>query len=135
MRIISALLLTILCVGCGGYGSSSSNNAAPQPGIVPAIAELSPDNADSGNPGFTLTVNGSSFNTNAVVKWNGTNQTTTYLTANQLTVAIPASAIVTPGAIPVSVTNPGTPASTGGPYGSTGGTRSETSNVMNFTVK
>jgi hypothetical protein len=81
---------------------------------------------------FTLTVNGSNFNSTAVVKFNGTNQTTTFVTGKQLTAAIPASAIATAGTMPVSVTNPGTPA-TGGPYGNPG-TRSETSNVMNFTV-
>ena len=130
MKIICALWLTILCFGCG-YGSSSKNTT-PQPGVVPAITELSPDSANAGDPAFTLTVNGSNFNSTAVVKFNGTNQTTTFVTAKQLTAAIPASEIATAGTMPVSVTNPGTPA-TGGPYGSPG-TKSETSNVMNFTV-
>jgi len=80
-----------------------------------------------------LTVNGSSFATNAVVNWNGAPQTTTYVTGKQLMAAIPATAIATPGTVPVTVTNPGTPGS-GGPYGG-GGTASETSNAMNFTVK
>jgi hypothetical protein len=131
MKIISVLLFAILWFGCGGY--SSPMVSAPQPGVVPAIAELSPDNANSGGPGFTLTVNGSTFNTNAVVKWNGTSQTTTYLTGNQLTAAIPASAITTPGTVPVTVTNPGS-STPGGPYGGGSNTKSETSNVMNFTV-
>ena len=104
-----------------------------QPGVVPAITELSPDNANAGGPAFTLTVNGSSFATNAVVNWNGAPQTTTYVTRKQLMAAIPATAIATPGTVPVTVTNPGTPGS-GGPYGG-GGTASETSNAMNFTVK
>jgi len=129
MKLISMLCLTALFFGCG-YGSPKP--AAPQPGIVPAITELSPDNATAGGPGFTLTVNGSSFANNAVINWNGTAQTTMFVTGKQLTAAIPASAIATAGTIPVSVTNPGTPA-TGGPYGG-GGTKSETSNVMNFTV-
>src|SRR4249919_1223221 len=105
MKIISVLSLTILWLGCGGY--SSPKTATPQPGTVPAITELSPDNADAGGPGFTLTVNGSSFNQYAVVKWNGAMQTTTHLTAGQLTTAIPASAIATPGTVTVTVTNPG----------------------------
>jgi hypothetical protein len=129
MKLSLMLCLTALCIGCG-YGSPKP--AAPQPGIVPAIAELSPDNAKAGGPNFTLTVNGSSFASSAVVNWNGAAQTTMFLTGKQLTAAIPASAIATAGTAQVSVTNPGTPAS-GGPYGS-GGTKSETSNMMPFTI-
>jgi hypothetical protein len=129
MKIVPLLSLVVLWLGCG-YGSPKP--AAPQAGIVPAITELSPDKATAGGPAFTLTVNGSSFNNNAVVNWNGTAQTTMFVTGKQLTAAIPASAIATAGTAPVSVTNPGTPAS-GGPYGG-GGTQSETSNAMTFTI-
>jgi hypothetical protein len=130
MRIISALLLTMLCFGCGGY--SSPNAAAPQPGVVPAITQLVPNTANSGDPGFTLTVNGSTFNQDAFINWNGSKQTTTYMTGNQLATAIPASAIATPATVAVTVTNPGHAA--GGTYGG-GGTATETSTSMNFTIK
>ncbi len=128
MKIISLFLLAMLISGCG---YSKPNAAAPQPGAIPTIVELSPDNASSGGPGFTLTVNGSSFNQDAVVKWNGAQQTTTFMTGNQLTAAIPASAIATPGTVPVTVTNPGHAG--GGIYGA-GGTAPETSKPVNFTV-
>jgi hypothetical protein len=131
MKIIYVLLFTLLCSGCGGYSSPMAT--APQPGVVPAIAQLSPDNASAGGPGLTLTVNGSKFGTNAVVKWNGTAQATMFVTANQLVATIPGTAIATPGTVPVTVTNPGTPAS-GGPYGS-GGTVSETSQAVDFTIQ
>jgi hypothetical protein len=130
MKTISALLLTMLCIACGGYGGSSKT-AAPQPGVVPAITELVPDSAAAGGAGFTLTVNGSRFATNSVVKWNSAARTTTYVSGNQLTAAIPAADIATPGTVSVTVTNPGT--SGGGQYGG-GGTTSETSNTMTFTV-
>jgi hypothetical protein len=129
MKIISLLCLIALCLGCG-YGSPKQS--APQAGVVPAITELSPDNAEAGGGDFTLTVNGSNFNNNAVVNWNGSAQTTAFVTGKQLTAAIPATAIATVGTANVSVTNPGSPAS-GGPYGSPG-TKSETSNVMTFTI-
>ena len=68
-----------------------------------------------------------------MVNWNGVAQTanTTYVSGNQLTVAVPASAIATSGTITVTVTNPGTAGT--GMYGS-GGTLAETSSPMNFTV-
>jgi hypothetical protein len=129
MKIVSVLWLTLLCIGCGGYGSSSKVTP-PQPGVVPAIAQLSPNTATAGGPGFTLTVNGSGFAGNSVVKWGGTTPATTFVTGKQLMAAIPASAIATAGTVAVSVTNPGTP---GGQYG--GGTMDETSNSMTFTIK
>jgi hypothetical protein len=129
MKTISMLLLTIVCLGCG-YGSPKA--AAPQPGVMPAVAQLVPNTANSGDPQFTLTVNGSNFSTTAVINWNGAQQATTRVTGSQLTATIPAAAIANPATVPVTVTNPGTPGS-GGIYGS-GGTMSETSNAMNFTV-
>ena len=127
LKVILILLCTLVSFGCG---YSSPGSTAPQPGVTPAISQLAPDSATSGGPGFTLTVNGSNFAGNAVVSFNGTNMATTFVSAAQVMVTVPASAITSPGTVPVSVTNPGTPAS--GPYG--GGTLSETSPAMNFTV-
>ncbi len=129
MKTIFVLLLTLVCLGCG---YSAPKAPAPQPGVMPAVAQLVPNTANSGDPQFVLTVNGSNFANDAVINWNGAAQTTTRMTGGQLTTTIPASAIATPGSVPVSVTNPGTPGS-GGIYGS-GGTASETSNAMTFTV-
>jgi hypothetical protein len=74
---------------------------------------------------------GNTFNSDAVINWNGSKQTTTHMTGNQLTTTIPGSAIATPGTVAVTVTNPGHAA--GGIYG-TGGTASATSTPMNFTI-
>jgi hypothetical protein len=129
MKTISVLLLTMVCLGCG---YSAPKASAPQPGVMPAVSQLVPNTANSGDPQFILTVNGSNFAGDAVINWNGVKQATTRMTAGQLTTTIPASDIATPGTVPVSVTNPGTPGS-GGIYGS-GGTASATSGPMTFTV-
>jgi hypothetical protein len=124
----ATLILTLLCLGCG-YKSPMS--ASQQPGTAPVVMQLVPNTANSGDPGFTLTVNGNSFNQDAVISVNGQNQTTTFMTANQLTTTIPASAIATPGSLAVTVTNPGHAA--GGIYGA-GGTASATSTPLNLTI-
>ena len=129
MKMISVLLLTLLWLGCGGYSAPSAS--MPTAGVVPVIMQLVPNTAKAGDPGFMLTVNGSSFNSDATINWNGSKQGTTYMTGKQLTTAIPASAIATSGTAAVTVTNPGHAA--GGIYGS-GGTTSATSTAMNFTV-
>jgi hypothetical protein len=130
MKTVSVLLLAILWCGCGGY--SSPSQPAPQPAIVPVVAAIIPNTANAGAPSFTLTVNGSKFNNNAVVNWNGA-RTTTHVTAQQLTAAIAAADVATAGRVKVSVTNPGsnTP---GGPYGGGGSTPSATSNTTDFTI-
>jgi hypothetical protein len=97
------------------------------------VMQLAPNTAKLGDPGFILTVNGSNFAQNAVVNFNGTHQTTSHMAANQLTATIPASAIMTPGTVPVTVINPATPGM-GGIYGGSGGTSAETSAPMKFTI-
>ena len=80
-----------------------------------------------------LTVDGTNFGSKAVVNWNGVAQTanTTYVSASQLTVAVPASAIMTSGTVQITVTNPATAGT--GIYGS-GATLAATSSPMDFTI-
>ncbi|MFZ3366874.1 MAG: IPT/TIG domain-containing protein [Candidatus Sulfotelmatobacter sp.] len=131
MKRFSAVLLAALTAFTLACGYSSKATTPAVAGTMPSIAELAPDSTNSGEPGFILTVNGSNFSTNATINWNGTAQTTTHVSANQLTATIAASDIETPATVPVTVTNPGTAGT--GAYGS-GGTLAETSSAMNFTV-
>ena len=128
VRAILFVTLTALTLACG----YSAKATPPVAGTVPAVASLNPSSTSAGSPAFTLTVNGSNFNSNAVVNWNGVAQTTTIVSANQVTIAVPAAAVATAGTVAVTVTNPGTAGT--GPYGG-GGTMAETSNSMSFTVK
>ena len=121
------LILAALTLACG-YSSKSS---APVAGTMPAISQLNPDDATAGGEAFTLTVSGSNFGSKAVVNWNGTAQTTTYMSTAQLTVAIPASLIADSGTVQITVTNPATSGT--GIYGS-GGTLAATSSPMSFTI-
>jgi Putative Ig domain len=73
---------------------------------VPSISGINPSSADAGDPGFTLTVNGSNFVSGATVRWNGSDRTTTFNSATKLTASIPASDIVSAGAASITVNNP-----------------------------
>ena len=88
--------------------------------LVPSLAGLSPSSAVVGGAAFTLTVNGSNFVSGAVVQWNGAARTTTFVSATQVTAAIPASDIAASGSAQVTVVNP-----------SPGG---GTSNALTFTI-
>ncbi len=73
---------------------------------VPVITSLSPSWAVVGGTGFTLTVNGSGFADNSVVRWNGANRTTTNVSATQLTIPVTAGDIAGSGTASVTVFNP-----------------------------
>jgi hypothetical protein len=119
------LAFTLAC----GY---SSKPAPATAGNLPTIAELSPNSATAGGAAFTLTVNGSSFNSNAVVNWNGTAMTgTKYVSGQQVIVNVPAASIASASTVQVTVTNPAVAGT--GPYGG-GGTTAETSAAMTFTI-
>ena len=74
----------------------------------PTIGSLSPSSATAGGSAFTLTVNGTNFISGSAVRWNGTNRTTTYVSATQVTAAITAADIATAGTATVTVFNPDT---------------------------
>ena len=93
---------------------------------APTITTISPTSANSGDPNFTLTVNGSGFLNGAIVDFNnsttfrGTALPSTFVSSTQLTAVVPASAITLPGPFTINVLNP---VPTVGP-----------SNFVNFTV-
>jgi hypothetical protein len=98
-------LLAVTLAGCGG-GGSSTPSPPPSNNPVPALTALSPATATATGGAFTLTVTGSSFISGSVVRWDGTGRTTTFVNSTQLTAAIPASDIASPGTAQVSVFNP-----------------------------
>lgn len=73
---------------------------------VPVALTLSPSSAAAGGSSFTLTVNGSSFISSSIVKWNGTSLTTTYVSASQIKATVPAANIASGGTATVTVFNP-----------------------------
>jgi len=83
------------------YSAATSFTVKTAP--VPAITTLSPSTAIAGNGAFTLTVNGSGFDTGATVLWNGSSRATTLVSATKLTAAITAADIAKTGTATVAV--------------------------------
>lgn len=92
----------------GGGTSNTLTFTITAPNAPLALTGLSPASATAGNPGFTLTVNGSGFAQGAQVTFNLNNVPTAFVSSTQLTAAIPASAIATAGNPYVIVINPNT---------------------------
>ncbi len=94
--------VTVTSSGGTSSGATFTINAVP-----PTITSLSPSSATAGGAAFTLTVNGMNFVSGTTVQWNGTAVTTTFVSATQLTAAIPASLIATAGSESVTVADAG----------------------------
>lgn len=106
----------------GGAGASGSVNVTLGPATYPApvLTSMSPTSASAGSPALTLTVTGSGFACTSLVRWNGANLATTFVSATQLTAVVPAANLATGAARSVTVHTP--------PFG--GGT----SAVLTFSV-
>jgi len=93
-----------------GYSQSAVAKAAYTISIPistePAIGSMSPAYVSAGGTTFTLTVNGSGFVNGSTVYWGTTSLTTTYVSATQLTAAVPASNIANTGSTAITVQTP-----------------------------
>jgi hypothetical protein len=87
---------------------------------VPTVSGLVPSSATAGDPAFALTVQGNNFIAASVVRWNGTDRPTTFISATELEADIAVADIAVAGTAAVTVF---TPAPGGG-----------TSNAQSFTI-
>ena len=78
----------------------------PVPNPSPVLSNLSPGSVIAGDPGFTLTVNGSGFVYGSVVRWNGGDRPTIRVSASQLTADIASTDIETAGPATITVFSP-----------------------------
>jgi len=90
----------------GGGTSSGQTFTISVSNPVPTLSALSPSSATAGGSAFTLTVTGTNFVAGSIVRWNGNDRTTTYVSATQLTAAITAADIASSGTASVTVFNP-----------------------------
>jgi uncharacterized protein (TIGR03437 family) len=74
---------------------------------LPLISSLNPSMATAGGPAFTLNVIGQKFVPSSIVRWNGSDRPTTYISQGQLQAAIPASDIAVASQVKVWVFSPG----------------------------
>jgi len=86
----------------GGVSPAATFNINPP---APTLTSLSPATAVAGNPGYTLTINGSNFTATSTALWNTTALAVTYISSKQITAAIPASLFTSIGTAGIKVTN------------------------------
>ena len=72
---------------------------------APSIGSVAPSSTAAGGAPFTLTVNGSGFVSTSVVRWNGADRATTFVSTAQLTASIAAGDLLDGGTVTVTVLN------------------------------
>ena len=95
-----------------GGGSTTSN--------LPVVNSLSPSSKEAGSGTFIMTVTGTKFTTGSVVRWNGTNISTGYVSSSQMNASVSSSYIASTGTASVTVF--------------TSGRKGGTSNTVSFTI-
>ncbi len=109
--------LTSADLATAGTANVTVSNPAPGGGTsnpviftinnpAPVISSITPNSAVAGGSAFALPINGSGFNSQTLVRWNGSNRTVSSVSPNQLTVLISAADIAAAGSATVSVVNP-----------------------------
>jgi photosystem II stability/assembly factor-like uncharacterized protein len=110
--------VTVVTAGPGGGTSDGVTFTIDNP--VPVLSSLMPSSTEHGGSAFTLTIHGTGFVSGSQATWNGSDRTTTYVSAGEVQAAITAADIANAGTAQVEVVN--------GPPG--GGT----SNALTFTI-
>ncbi|HWY56803.1 MAG TPA: hypothetical protein VNZ03_20215 [Terriglobales bacterium] len=119
MRYFGVLLVSLLMtIGCGNPKSSTPGDPLKMfVSSPPSITTLTPGSVPVNSVPFTMTINGINFGTDAVVFWQGTPQSTFFVTSNQLMVKVTDVDLMFTGLVPI--------------YVRTGG---QNSNTMDFDV-
>jgi len=102
--------ITVFTPAPGG-GTSTSATFIIDPIIVtnpgPVLTAINPTSILEGSAGFVMTALGSDFSDSSVVRWNGADRATTFVSENELQADIPASDVAAPGTVLISVFTPG----------------------------
>ena len=103
-NIATAGTANVTVVNPGNLTSNTAPFTITNP--LPTISSISPATAVAGSGGFTLTITGTNFVNGSVVRWNGSDRTTGFVSSTVLTATIPASDVATAGTANVTVFNP-----------------------------
>ncbi|MBI3668573.1 MAG: IPT/TIG domain-containing protein, partial [Acidobacteria bacterium] len=104
LRSILWLLFFPLAMVASGYASEGHSSSV---GIGPIIKSLSPARVNAGSPGFTLIVRGRHFGKESVVLCDGGALPTGWGSSHELRAEMPASDLVKPGSLTITVQNRG----------------------------
>jgi outer membrane protein assembly factor BamB len=91
--------------GCGQSFALVVQFDAMRDALPPGIVSLSPGSATVGEPGLTLTVTGTGFGPGAIVRFDGVDLPTTFVSGRELRAPLSAAALASARSVSVTVTN------------------------------
>jgi IPT/TIG domain len=94
-------------VGCGAGTATPSTHLFTAANIAPSISVLSPSTVPVGSPGFSMTINGSNFGSDAIAFFNGNPQRTTFISSSQIMVTLIDTDLQHAGMVPIFVRTQG----------------------------
>lgn len=111
-----SLMALLLCLAVSGMlvcmrpARAGRTFTLRQAYAAPYLSRLAPGRIDAGSPAFTLTVYGSGFHTDSVVRWTAGGRTTalstTFVSSTELRAAVPAGLVYNPGSADITVHTP-----------------------------
>jgi hypothetical protein len=102
--LVGAQRTGTLTIGGNTFTVTQTGTVSSNP--VPTLTSLSPASIKAGSAGFTLTVTGTNFVSSSVVRWGGSNRTTTFVSPTQLTASITSTDVKASATVKVTVFNP-----------------------------
>ena len=98
----------------GGGTTGTQSFTVQNPG--PVLTGISPSSVTAGAGNTTITLSGSGFVAQSVVRANGTNITTSFVSGTTLTAIVPAAYFVNPGNVSITVSTPNPGGGTSGAF-------------------
>ena len=96
----------IIIIGDQAFKVTQAGNDGSVSNPMPVIASLNPSATTVGAGAFMLTVSGTNFVPGAVIQWNGTNRSTTFVSNTKLQATISSADVASAGTVKVTVVNP-----------------------------
>ncbi|MBI5029562.1 MAG: Ig-like domain repeat protein [Chloroflexi bacterium] len=104
---IGTHIITATYGGDTNYNGSAKSGAQNVGYAMPTITSMNPTSAPVNAPTFTLVVTGTGFASGAsVIRWNGIDHATSFVSSTQLTTTIQKSELTSTGNVTVTVFNP-----------------------------
>jgi hypothetical protein len=100
-----AVPLTVVNAAPGGGTSAPQTLTLTVP--TPVLESLPSAGASAGRPGFELVVNGRGFLRSSVVRWNGDDRDTRYISSTRLAITLTTADVASPGTGTATVHTPG----------------------------
>lgn len=106
LAAIGQLDVTVVTPHPGGGTSNTLQITVAEANPVPVLTSISPTNINEDSSGFTLTLTGTGFLPDSIVRWDGGDLATTYVSPTELQATVTAELLAAAGTADVTVFNP-----------------------------